>query len=89
MAAQLEETLAESTDLVQSSGGVFEVEDRQSLIFSKKALNRFPEEGEIINIARAMDRGMDVAAAQKEAAANAPQPPTFGEWFEKLLGRRG
>lgn len=86
MAAQLEESLAESTELVQSSGGVFEIEDRHVLIFSKKKLNRFPEEEEIIRIARAMDAGMDVGQAQAEAAANAPKPPTFGEWFQKLLG---
>jgi predicted Rdx family selenoprotein len=87
LAAQLEESLAESAELIQSSGGVFEIEDRHVLIFSKKALNRFPEEGEIIRIARAIDAGMDVAKAQEEAAANAPKPPTFGDWFEKLLGR--
>ncbi|MCL6513698.1 MAG: Rdx family protein [Alicyclobacillus sp.] len=33
--------------LVPSSGGVFEVSVGEELVFSKKALGRFPEEGEI------------------------------------------
>jgi selenoprotein W-related protein len=33
--------------LIPSSGGVFEVKVGERLIFSKKELNRFPEEGEL------------------------------------------
>lgn len=33
--------------LIASGGGVFEVEIDQKLVFSKKALDRFPEEDEI------------------------------------------
>jgi len=33
--------------LLSSSGGVFEVKVDDMLIFSKKSLQRFPEEGEI------------------------------------------
>ncbi|MFS8631477.1 MAG: Rdx family protein [Bacillales bacterium] len=36
--------------LIPSSGGVFEVKVGEQLIFSKKKLARFPEEGEISNI---------------------------------------
>ena len=35
--------------LISSGGGVFEVVLDEKLIFSKKALNRFPEKGEILN----------------------------------------
>ena len=37
--------------MIASSGGVFEVELDSTLIFSKKELGRFPEEGEIIALA--------------------------------------
>ena len=33
--------------LISSGGGVFEISLNDNLIFSKKALNRFPESGEI------------------------------------------
>ena len=33
--------------LISSGGGVFEISLNDDLIFSKKALNRFPEDGEI------------------------------------------
>ena len=33
--------------LISSGGGVFEISLNDNLIFSKKALNRFPEDGEI------------------------------------------
>jgi selenoprotein W-related protein len=36
-----------SPELVPSGGGVFEVTLDGELIFSKRALNRFPEDGEI------------------------------------------
>ena len=36
--------------LISSKGGVFEVCLNDSLIFSKKSLNRFPEDGEIKKI---------------------------------------
>ncbi|HIA93838.1 MAG TPA: SelT/SelW/SelH family protein [Candidatus Marinimicrobia bacterium] len=35
------------TKLISSGGGVFEVTLDGELIYSKKALDRFPEEGEI------------------------------------------
>lgn len=41
----------ENVTLQPSSGGVFEVTVGDKLIFSKKELERFPEEGEVINLA--------------------------------------
>jgi selenoprotein W-related protein len=37
-----------TAELIPSSGGVFEVVVNGRLIFSKKQLNRFPEDDEII-----------------------------------------
>jgi len=37
-------------ELIPSSGGVFEVMVQGEKIFSKKNLNRFPEEGEIAHL---------------------------------------
>tara|TARA_Y100000766_G_scaffold195345_1_gene167917 strand:- start:250 stop:423 length:174 start_codon:yes stop_codon:yes gene_type:complete len=34
-------------DLISSSGGVFEITLDNDLIFSKKSLGRFPDDGEI------------------------------------------
>jgi selenoprotein W-related protein len=36
--------------LIPASGGVFEVTLNSELIFSKKELARFPEEGEVIRL---------------------------------------
>ena len=36
--------------LISSGGGVFEIVLDGKLIFSKKAINRFPEKGEILRI---------------------------------------
>ncbi len=36
--------------LIPSSGGVFEIKVNEKLIFSKKVLNRFPNENEIEDI---------------------------------------
>ncbi len=38
--------------MIQSGGGVFEVSVNDSLIFSKKSLNRFPEDGEIMELVK-------------------------------------
>jgi selenoprotein W-related protein len=39
-----------AVDLLVSSGGVYEVVADGKLLFSKKALGRFPEEGEIVSL---------------------------------------
>ena len=41
--------------LIESGGGVFEVKVNNNLIFSKKQLDRFPEEGEIENFIQAIE----------------------------------
>ena len=38
-------------ELVKSGGGVFEVTVDDQLVFSKKALGRFPEQGELKGLA--------------------------------------
>lgn len=43
-------TFGADVELIGSSGGVFEVTVDGRLIFSKKALSRFPEEGEIASL---------------------------------------
>jgi selenoprotein W-related protein len=41
------------SELVASSGGVFEVTVDGKKVFSKRALGRFPEDGEILGLIRA------------------------------------
>jgi selT/selW/selH-like putative selenoprotein len=48
----LKKEFGAESDLVESRGGVFEVELDGKLIFSKKKLERFPFEGEIEAIVR-------------------------------------
>jgi len=43
----LQKTFGAEVELISSSGGVFEVVVDDRLVFSKKKLQRFPEEGEI------------------------------------------
>ncbi|MCL5122989.1 MAG: Rdx family protein [Deltaproteobacteria bacterium] len=39
-------------ELIKSSGGVFEVEFGDELIFSKKQVGRFPDLGEVLKLIR-------------------------------------
>ena len=50
MAAELKEATGMNAELIESSGGVFEIEYNGKLIFSKKKLDRFPEDGEILGL---------------------------------------
>lgn len=43
-------TKIDSLTLLPSGGGVYEITKNDSLIFSKKKLDRFPEDGEIIQL---------------------------------------
>lgn len=43
--------------MIPSSGGVFEVVADGNLVYSKKDLKRFPEEGEVESLIRALGRG--------------------------------
>ncbi|TKB25397.1 SelT/SelW/SelH family protein [Desulfopila sp. IMCC35006] len=47
MGDELKDAFGAEVTLLSSSGGVFEVKVDDTLIFSKKSLQRFPEEGEI------------------------------------------
>ena len=38
------------SELIGSGGGVFEIEYGGKLVFSKKELGRFPNEGEVLNL---------------------------------------
>jgi selenoprotein W-related protein len=44
---ELKDAFGAEIELISSSGGVFEIVVDDKLIFSKKSLQRFPEEGEI------------------------------------------
>lgn len=39
-----------TSELVESSGGVFEIELEGKLLFSKKRLGRFPDDGEVVRL---------------------------------------
>jgi len=52
--AELKEKFTANIRLIPSSGGVFEVEADGNLLFSKKRLGRFPEEGEITGLVQEM-----------------------------------
>jgi predicted Rdx family selenoprotein len=49
LAADIKKTLGIDVELVRSGGGVFEVTKDNLLIFSKKALGRFPTTAEILD----------------------------------------
>ena len=49
----MQKTFGVEVELLASSGGVFEVVVDGKLIYSKKNLGRFPEEGEVANLLRA------------------------------------
>ena len=73
--------LAEDSELIQSSGGVFEIDRKGQLLFSKKKENRFPEDGEVVKIIKLLNDGSPLTTAQEEAAKDAKKPPSFGEWL--------
>ncbi len=51
MAAELRERYPEATvRLIESSGGMFEVQVDGDLVFSKKALGRHAEAGEVVRL---------------------------------------
>jgi selT/selW/selH-like putative selenoprotein len=53
---ELTSVFGAEVELVASSGGVFEIVVDKQLIFSKKSLQRFPEEGEIVLLLQAGGR---------------------------------
>jgi selT/selW/selH-like putative selenoprotein len=83
LAAEIEGKLGESSALIQGSGGIFEVEHNGQLIFSKKAVSRFPEDCEVIEIVKLLEAGVSIEEAQAKASANIEKPPSFFQWFTK------
>jgi selenoprotein W-related protein len=52
LAAQLKEQFSANSELLASGGGVFEITVDDKLVFSKKSLGRFPDDGEIVGLIR-------------------------------------
>jgi selenoprotein W-related protein len=52
LAAELKKALEVDSELVASHGGVFEITVDNDLVFSKKSLGRFPNEGEVLGLIR-------------------------------------
>jgi predicted Rdx family selenoprotein len=71
--------------LIQSSGGVFEIEHNGQLVYSKKATGRFPEDGEIAAICKLVDTGTPLDQAQAQAAEKVQHPPSFSQWLTGLF----
>jgi selenoprotein W-related protein len=53
LAAEIKAHLGEGSELIASHGGVFEITVDGKLLFSKKSLGRFPDEGEVLQLIRA------------------------------------
>ena len=49
----MKKVLDVESELIAGSGGVFEITVDGLKVFSKKALGRFPEDGEVIGLIRA------------------------------------
>ncbi len=49
----MKKALGADTELVASGGGVFEISVDGNLVFSKRSLGRFPEDGEVVEKIRA------------------------------------
>jgi len=46
----LKQALGVESELIASSGGVFEITVDGKKVYSKKALGRFPEDGEVLKL---------------------------------------
>lgn len=73
---------------MRSFGGMFEVEMDGQLLFSKKALGRFPVDGEVVNIVLSMQSGKSLDEARRQAAAGVEPPPSFAFWLQKFFSQR-
>ncbi|NWG00946.1 MAG: SelT/SelW/SelH family protein [Thermoanaerobaculaceae bacterium] len=67
MAAELRSAFGIEARLVKGSGGVFDVRVDGKLVFSKHALGRFPEPGEVVGLIRA-------ALQQHDASPSSDRP---------------
>jgi selenoprotein W-related protein len=52
LAAELRGQFSVDSELTASGGGVYEITVDGSLVFSKKSLGRFPEDGEVVGLIR-------------------------------------
>ena len=52
MAAELRETFDAQVELIEGSGGVFEVVVDDDLVYSKKNLGRHADDGEVVGLIR-------------------------------------
>ena len=50
MAAEIEEKYPEEVECVPGSGGVFKIIVDGKVLFDKKIMGRYPEEGEILSL---------------------------------------
>ena len=53
MAEELKDALGVDLELIEGRGGEFEVKRDGSLVFSKRELGRFPEDGEVVQLLKA------------------------------------
>jgi len=56
LADELKNSLNVESKLVASGGGVFEITVDGETIFSKRSLERFPEDGEVLELIRSASR---------------------------------
>lgn len=54
MAAELKSHFGADAELVASHNGVFEVSVDGKLVFSKRSLGRFPDDGEVLDLIRSL-----------------------------------
>ncbi len=82
---QLEQQLQDSVLLVPSEGGVFEVEDKGQLVFSKTDCGRFPEDNEVVTIIKNVQAGQTLTEAQSNAAHEAGHSGGVLDWIYSLF----
>lgn len=82
LATELETALKVGCQIQPAEGGVFEVEDKGVLIFSKKATGRMPEDGEVLKIVQGVADGLSLEEAQSVAG---PPASAVLEWIFGLF----
>lgn len=82
---QLEKDTTDSVLLVPFEGGVFEVEDRGQVLFSKNDLGRFPEDNEVAAIIKNVQAGQTLSEAQSNAAHEAGHSGGVLDWIYSLF----
>ena len=78
----MESELKADCQIQPAEGGVFEVEDKGVLIFSKKATGRMPEDGEVRKIIKGLADGLSLEEAQSLAG---PPASAILEWIFGLF----